>query len=328
MKKDIYPPLSTPVFLYFSEWCKNCNSKNTDRNKLTELYLNTIRDNILPELQKTYNRYAFWCTLKESSPICKILKAYNTVLPVPMTMENLTRVLTDIFHDQDMLSKNNPQIVILNKQFQDIFPDHLVFLPDLEKLLIPHIHICPQYLCRNVQSDMITEDLYITSPSDILYEDPTSLFWLQDDLNMLLNKKQKITYTWAEILTIFKNYIVTNKQTYLKGQDDNIIWLTSTPLYNFFPCTHLDLSQIETLLKEHTIFLGRETRLPQFCDHIKFRPLTIHVWSWLDAMINKQFLPRTYPSSPAVLFSEFQSTAQMSRVSAINRHVNWRLGDL
>lgn len=323
--KSYYPMLYTLknaynyILFVFLDVCENCCFPgHPGQNMLAKLYHNTIQDIVLKKLIEVFSDYYSWYILKETSPIKDLLKTYKIPLPVPMTLKTLKEALIKIFHDQDMFAKNNQQIVILNKEFQGIFPDNLVFLPELHRLLYAHVEPCSEPLGISTQSAVITEELDIMVPSDILYQDPSSLFWIPDNLNLLLNDRQKLAYTWIEILNLFKSYIAANLKTYMKNSE--FISLTSTPLYEFFPCTHIHPSQVETLLKEHAVFIGRKTYLPNICPQMKFRKAALvkDTLLWLEEIINKPHLPKTYATSPAVLFSSVQPTGKPYRLPIRN----------
>jgi hypothetical protein len=118
----------------------------------------------------------------------------------------------------------------------------------------------------------MTENFYIESPMDIIYKDPSSVFWLPPFLDFAINKSTGNVYSWNRLLFIFTEFCLNNTDFFTRHSDSIISINENTFLTSLFGFKYFHLSQIETILKKAAKFLGRKNSIIQNCHFIRHNP--------------------------------------------------------
>lgn len=264
--------------------------------------------------------HTYTCILKSNSKIKKYLDNYKQYPLDPVfKLSDLNKIFQNIFFENNCYAADNPQIVILTKELQDIFHQSVLFLPELDQQLLSHVIHTLNNAGKNKSSELITQDLYVTIPGNILYEDKTSVFWMPEKLNMLLTTKRKISYFWHEILDSLKEYIIKHKETLFIYQDTNIICLLNDPLYAIFEVERLHVAQLEQLLKNQCLFLGKTNTIINSCPELSLEKLklTDSFIYWLEGILVTHHLPNLINRLSSYVLNEFSKTNNLKLAKSI-----------
>ena len=237
-------------------------------------------------------KYTDWWTFKPSSPLKAYLSDHEIVMDEYFSLEELRCQVMSIIRHRAQLSNHNV-IVLEDQELQMVFDSWYIFVPDVENHLLAHVIPAPADISNDLQNKHMTEEFYINSPVDLLYKDPSSVFWILPFVDFAMNQSTGNVRSWKKLLFMFTKFCLNNT-TYFTRVSDSIIRINeNTCLTSLFGFKYFHRSQIEHLLKKITKFLGRKNSMVQSCHFIKHNPVfnktTKHqnVFAFIDDIINK-----------------------------------------
>lgn len=265
------------------------------------MYKTYIQDEILPEINCLVKKYKVWYTFKSNSTLQEYFEDNQIYLNKFFCLEELYNSFLELVEKNYMLVDGNDNIVIPNKKLQECLQTWFIYMPDLLVYCENQINILPpeSILCLKLQTDSILSDICFKAPKNIIYNDPSSLFWLHPDINTLINNNKKIVYSWKELQDIFLNFCLSSFD-YVSGVSGKNIFFfkSSSILTNIFKFKFFHQNQIEDILKSVTKFLGQTKTLEQCCLGsekiiVKKSPMTL-----INVAINNcnKYLPPFYSS--------------------------------
>ena len=256
------------------------------------MYVDFIEEELLPEINRLAEKYADWWTFKPSSPLKAYLSDREIVMDEYFSLEELRyRVMSILEHAAQFL--NSDVIVLADQELQMVFDSWYIFVPDVvENHLLSHVIPAPADISNDLQNKHMTEDFYVDSPVDLIYKDPSSVFWIPSFVDFAMNQSTGNVGSWNKLLFMFTEFCLNNT-TYFTRFSDCIIGINeNTCLTSLFDFKYFHISQIETLLQKITKFLGRKNSIFQSCHFITHNPAfditSIHpnVFTFIDDIIN------------------------------------------
>jgi len=258
------------------------------------MYVDFIEEELLPEINSLAEKYADWWTFKPSSPLKAYLSDREIVMDEYFSLEELRyRVMSILEHAAQFL--NSDVIVLADQELQMVFDSWYIFVPDIiENHLLSHVIPAPVDIISNdLQNKHMIEDFFVYSPVDIIYKDPSSVFWIHPFVDFAMNRSTGNVGSWNKLLFMFTEFCLNNT-TYFTRFSDSIIGINvNTSLTSLFDFKFFHLSQVETLLQQITKFLGRKNSMIQSCHFITHNPTfdyitSIHpnVFTFIDYIIN------------------------------------------
>jgi hypothetical protein len=235
-------------------------------------YVQFIERELLPELNLLASKYAKWWTFKPFSLLNAYLNDHEIVLDNYFSLDELEEKVIRMLKNGSQYF-NSDVIVLMDEEQQKVFDSWYIFEPDIVKdHLINHVDAAPDEICKALQNKHMTENFYIESPMDIIYKDPSSVFWLPPFLDFAINKSTGNVYSWNRLLFIFTEFCLNNTDFFTRHSDSIISINENTFLTSLFGFKYFHLSQIETILKKAAKFLGRKNSIIQNCHFIRHNP--------------------------------------------------------
>ena len=274
--------------------CPSCDQTGGPaQESLTRMYADFIGNGLLLQLKSLSDKYAVWWTFKPNSNLQTYLNDHEVSLNDYFQPEELLNVVLNLLTNETHVSNSN--VIELNEEQQKVFDAYFIFVPDIMKEhLLTQVNEAPKEISESYRNMKMLEDFYIDSPVDVIYKDPLSVFWINPEIDFALNGSTGNVYSWNRLLFIFTE-LCLNRHDLFTRHSDNILSINeNTSLSALFQFKYFHLSQIETILKQATKFLGRKSGLIQSCPFLKhnstlFRLKSSHkvnVFTFIDYIIN------------------------------------------
>lgn len=252
-----------------------------------------VSECILPQIILLKKNYSTWGSFKENSLLNRYLIEKGYTLDTYFTPSELTETVIQCIKNQNMTEPGNSKIFLLDAVLQKIFSSNVYFKDDFEKEILSHVNIIPEPLSLELTNNYIHEHLYIhVHDENIIFEDPSSVLWIEPNLNAIINNSSRVTFSFQEIISLFKNYIVNHCQRF----NNIVIIKQNSPLKSIFPFSYFHASQVEDILKKHIQFLGRQKTFYSVCPTLDFPTLRNkkNFVKWFEDLIshNPDYLPR------------------------------------
>lgn len=262
--------------------CPSCDQNGGPASdSLTHMYVNFIRAELLPQLISLASKYAVWWTFKPDSLLKSYLNDREIYMEKYFRPDELLEQVLNILKNSTQFS-NNSVIVLNDEELQRVFNTYFIHVPDLiQENLLPHIVPAPEEISHCLQDKIMTDNFYVTSPVDIIYKDPSSVFWLTPVVDFAINKSTGNVNSWSKLLSVFTEFCTTNNECLTRHGDTILEIRENTFLNDLFDFKFFHISQIETILKSITKFLGRKNGLNQSC------PLLKHISMYKQSSCNK-----------------------------------------
>ncbi len=251
-------------------------------------YKEFIDHQLLPELQKLQEKYSIWWSFKPDSSLYKYLQEHNHYfLNEYFTPEELLQIINDIVDTHYLLDNTNSSLVILPENLRNVFGTEILYKPNIVQFCLPHIIVTPYAKALELRNQRIYHELTVSPALDIIYTDPTSMFWIHPDLNALLTQNQYITFTWHHLVQLFTDFI-TNSPDHFTYYNESIVGINlDSPLVKLFKTKYLHTAQCTNLLKLLSKFLGRTNKLTSICNHLNFQiSKSDPIFNFIDTIIN------------------------------------------
>lgn len=208
-------------------------------------------------------------------------------------------VVVDIL--SNMVEPGNTNIVNLDEDLQIVFDTWQIYMPNLmQKHILPHVIAAPQEIADEMTNKIMTREFHVETPYNILYKDPTSLFWIHPVIDFMIHKSTGNTKSWKKTVDMFVTFC-SNPNFFIRSGDFVHI-LPNTPLVNLFAFKFFHVSQIEQILTDMTKFLGRKNGIYQSCPSLKYNykfsniasfSKYNNIFTWIDDIVNNNnpYLP-------------------------------------
>jgi hypothetical protein len=264
--------------------CDFCHEDNPHHQSLVAHYLEFITQSLLPEIERVSTKYSVWWRFKPQSPLKKLLEE-------EIGME----YLADVFLPNDLMdtilnssqTEGNRNIIHLKGPMQKIFQTTLIYIPDLEKLLLSHVDNASNTIA--LKNEAMAKELWLPSPLDLLYSDESSVFWLHPVINFMLSRHSIITWSWKSLMELFTDFCTSNTVCFSRINESFISVNENTPLTHLFKFKVFHVDQIEELLKQVTKYLGRCTTIANACPFLKMSSIPFvelnNVLTFIDDVI-------------------------------------------
>jgi hypothetical protein len=269
------------IFFFFLDQCAECFISD-----LPSSYLEYISTCLLPELQALFFKYSTWWSFKSDSSLQLYLKKNNIFLNNSFYPEQLYIVIMELARKKNMFEQGNENIIIPDMELQQCFQTHILYAPDL--LEYCKNQVIPVSNDKSIQllNQSIHNELYVNVPENIIYNDPSSLFWLHPDINKFMTYNKKIVFTWKELNDLFFEFITSNN-IYFYRKNETIFYINeNTEISDVFKFKYFHIDQIENILKQITKFLGKSNTIEQCCKNIKFSNANKEIFMFIDTYIN------------------------------------------
>ena len=289
--------------------CHTCDRNGGPaKESIDHKYADFIEKELLPELNFLTTKYAFWWTFKPFSLLKSYLHDREIVLDEYFCLDELKDQVVNVLRKTTQYSYNKDVIILIDEEQQMLFDSWCIYEPDIIKdHLMAHIMAAPNEISNSLQNKHIIENFYIDSPMDLLYKDPSSVFWLPPSIDFAINNSTGNVYSWNRVLFLFTEFC--HNTDYFTRISDTIIEVNeNTFLDSLFGFKYFHLSQIETIIKQLTKFLGRKNGIIQSCHFVKNNPLFNvkstnkhpNVFTFIDDIINNN--NNMKPSSPSGIY--------------------------
>ena len=256
-------------------------------------YVDFIEKELLPELNFLAAKYASWWTFKPNSCLKSYLNEHEIVFDKYFCLDELQEKVLDVLKNSTQYS--NTDVIMLNDEEQQMmFDSWYIFVPDIIKdHLLAHVVAAPNEVSNALQNKHMVENFYIDSPMDIIYKDQSSVFWLIPLVDFAINKSTGNVYSWTKLRFMFTEFCLNNTDYFTRHSDSIICINENTPFTSLFDFKYFHLSQIETILRKITKFLGRKNGILQNCHFVKRNALfdissktPPNVFTFIDDVIN------------------------------------------
>jgi hypothetical protein len=280
-----YPTL----ICYFSSGsCVTCDPDKHLDIPLLKSYHDFIKTLLLPHIKRLIKSYSvFWC-FKADSELYNYLSNRNIKLQKYFLLSDLYCAFNNFAKINLFSDPGNSNIILPDNELQKIFNTYVLYKPELMKFLLDHVQVAPIEQIIKLQSDNIQKLLYVKPPNNLIYKNQSSLFWVHPGLNYILNKNQKIYYTWNEIKSLFLDFI-TSSPLHISRVNDSFFYIHPTSeLKQIFKFTYFNIAQIEDILKIATKYLGKTNGLNGICPLLQFESsiLCSKAFQIIDNLIN------------------------------------------
>ena len=224
-------------------------------------YVDFIKDYLHPEIENLAAKYATWWTFKANSLLKSYLEKHEVTFNTYFLPNELITAVFDVIQNNFMTLEGNNSLIIPDPNLQKCFPAWMILKKDIPLLCLEHVDIAPPSVSVPLQNEHIANDFYVASPTEILYMDRTSQFWLHPVLNSLINQNKQIAYSWNELKFMLFDFCTTNSEHFTRVNENIICINTDSEFSHLFRFKYFHLDQIEDLLKETSCFLGRTNTL-------------------------------------------------------------------
>lgn len=234
------------------------------------MYLVFIQEQVHPIIKSLLEKYSVWWSFKPLSTLEEYLKDYNVALPQYFNPEELYNAIVNIAASNGMIEPGNEKIIVADRRMHECFNAWYIYVPDLFKVCLKHVQPVPHDMSLNLQNDAVYKEIFVEPPENIIYNDSSSLFWLHPDINFAMNKNRAMTYSWNELIMLFENFCLTNRQHFTNLGNSMFQINPMSNLRTLFKFKIFHEKQIEELLKSVTKFLGKTNTVQHCCP--KFNP--------------------------------------------------------
>ena len=212
-------------------------------------------------------KYSEWWSFKIFSPLGEYV---NGRLSSYFRPEELIDLLIYDAQKTNSFDQGNSEIILNNNALlQQCFKTKILFTRDIYVLCLPHINILndPVQL-QKLRSNHIAADLWIETPYEILYQDPTAKFWLHPLYNQIMCKNKKMLYSWKELCYLITVY-VSSPNEHFTSIGESLLQVNANSVFaDEIRFKYFHKSQIPSILKQVTKYLGKMTNVLVLCPNL------------------------------------------------------------
>jgi len=259
--------------------CDQC----LDESTLHNLYCEFISETLIPRLDELCEKYSVWWTFKPDSLLKEYFEKHNIYIDSFFYPQQLIDAILNHAECKFMFIPGNQKLIYLNNELQNCFNCSFLFIEDLLVKCLPHVYALNKNDMLQLKHKAIHNNIFIEAPETIIYNDPSSCFWLNPDISFICNF-QNIIWTWNELYNKFYDYCTTNKEHFTCVDESFIFINENSALSEIFDFKYFHRDQIETILKNITRYLGKSQSVGNYL-HFKnnIRP---NVIKFIDYIVN------------------------------------------
>ncbi len=254
------------------------------------MYVEFIKEQLLPELQHLTTKYSVWWTFKPDSTLKSYIERHHYKLNDYFIPDELLNILLDIIDSNYMAVEGNSALIIPDKFMKKCFSSWMLLKKDLAFHCLEHIDVVEENISKNLQNKHIAMNLCVNSPIELLYNDRTSKFWVHPILNFHLNQNKDVAYSWTELHFMFLDFCTTNVEHFTRVNETIIAINSQSEISKLFQFKYFHLDQIDDLLKHATYFLGRTNKLQKLWRYKTFNIMSEEeinqICTFVDDVIN------------------------------------------
>jgi hypothetical protein len=249
-------------------------------------------------LNKKTSEYAEWWIFKPESPLAKFIERKQLSLNLYFRPIELTSLIEQVANQDNLYERGNYDVMFLSQELQQCFHTTYVYRPYLYNLCLPHVNIVNESKSSLLKHDLIQEEIFINTPHDIIFSDPSSKFWIpRQFIHSYTSNDNQHIFTWKDLYSKFSKF-VTNPDNSIPQKDPSLFFIkeesTLATLCNF---KQFHKNQIHDMLKKITKFLGKSNTILSLCSDLKFSDVGPYdpVVYWIEEVIlkNNNLMPYT-----------------------------------
>ena len=254
-------------------------------------------EQILTQINQLSLKYNQWWMFKPESLLQKYLLEHQIILDKYFTADALCDALFHLFDLKKFEQKYNKEIVFLDDSLQLCFQTFIIYKPHIFESCGHLIQRAPLDVETKLKNENILKNLSVICSKDLVYTDPSSIFYLNPQVNKLMDTDQHV-FKWSELVIIFKDFCTTQPEHFSRQLDfikvkKNSLWL------NLLPFRYFHIDQCETILKHITKYLGRKSFVTYSCPNLQ-KPLFPHlvfneILKFVENKIDETILPKYVP---------------------------------
>jgi len=289
--------------LFFSDCCTRCNFPIEPQ--LTKLYFDFLTTQIIPSLQNKIIDYTEWWIFRPESSLAKFIKQNQLTLNLFFRPIELTSLIEHEANKENMFDRGNFDVLMLPEDLKLCLNTASVYVPDLYTLCLPHINVVNNYKSSLLKHDLIKNELYVDSPLDLIYSDPSSKFWIpRQFIHPYICNDEQLIFSWQELCSKFLQFI-TRPDSSITQMENSLFFIEDNSLFaKQFHFKTFHKNQIPHILKKITKFLGKSNTILTLCPNLKFSETVSPddpVIYWIEELILKNNNLTPYISSNVYL---------------------------
>jgi len=241
-------------------------------------------------LNKKIKEYAEWWVFKPDSPLANFIENNPLSLNPYFRPIELTSLIIHIANKENMFCPGNYDIMFLSQELKLCFNMASVYLPELYNLCLPHVNVVHESKSFILKNEQIKNEIYVDTPLDIVYCDPSSKFWLPRELiNPYICDNHQLIFSWKDLCTKFIKF-VTSPDNSITQMENSMFFINDDSIFSRqFNFKQFHKNQIPDILKKIAKFLGKSNTILTLCSDLKFPHIGPHdpVVYWIEELIQK-----------------------------------------
>ncbi len=252
----------------FSDDCSDCCTSN----KLPQLYCQFLETQLGPELERLTLEYETLWEFKPLSSLGQYIQSREELtLMQPFTSNELLNVLEQIsntnFH-------GNRKILLFDDQISECLGTNMLYTKKIMDVCRSHLLCISSAESLKKKNEDIEKKLKLAVPSELLTQDPTSLFWLHPFYaNLLTKNSPEPLYSYTECCTLFLEFCLHSPEHIQNVNDALFEVLPTSKLADSIKFTYFHKDQIPKLLEQITRFIYKPSTLLSVCPNLTFENL-------------------------------------------------------
>jgi hypothetical protein len=251
----------------------------------------------LTKIKKLAGKYAEWWTFSPQAPLEKYLVEHDISLPKYWCSDDLVKALNHLLIQKNMNLPHNQDIIMLDDTLQSCFQKNMLYKPHLFEMCKPQLVRAPADIEMKLKTETILKSLTIYCTKDLIYQDPSSVFYLNPHINKLMETDQYV-YNWPELVLLFRKFL-TNHPEHFSCHLNFVQINKHSPWASLLPFQYFHIDQCEIILKQITKYLGRKPFMTYHCPRFQ-KPLfpnpQFHkILKFIEDKIDETVLPQFYP---------------------------------
>lgn len=231
-----------------------------------------------------------WWTFKPESTLAKLIEKNHMSLDPHFRPIELTSLIEQLASKENMVGHGNYEIMYFNSEFKQCFNTAFVYRPNLYSLCLPHVDIVNDIKSFFLKNDLIKNELYVESPLNIIYSDPSSKFWIpREFIYPYVCQDNQNIFNWKDLCSIFLKF-VSNPESSITQMENSMFFIKEdSALAKLFNFKQFHKNQIPDILKKATKFLGKSNSILTLCPDLKFSHISPYnpVVYWIEELIAK-----------------------------------------
>lgn len=272
-----------------------CVLENTNCEECGELYGSDIlqsysefiNENLIPHLESLCKEYSVWWAFKPDSSLKEYFDKNHIFIDTFFCPQQLFNAILSHAEYKNMFIPGNEKVVYLNNELQHCFNCSFLFIDDLFVKCLTHVYMLEYPDIIKLKHKAIYDNIYIETPEKIIYNDPSSFFWLDPEISFVCNYN-KIMWNWNDLYAAFFDFCTTNKEHFTCINESFISINDHSILSDYFDFKYFHRCQIEDILKCVTKYLGKSHSFKNYV-HFKSNVNPV-VFKFIDYFVNNNKL--------------------------------------